>query len=93
MLQIYSDTLERLLISLIEEDELQQQRHQRQPPALINDDASVWPPWPWPPWGGDDEGKPINRTLEAHDLAEGVVAFERKLARASLDLYVPVSYV
>ncbi len=37
--------------------------------------------------------KPINRTLEAHDLAEGVVAFERKLAQASLDLYVSVSYV
>lgn len=61
---------------------------------LINDeDANVWPPWPWPPWGGDDDDddegdKPHNRTLEIQQLAREVVKFERKLAQASLDLYV-----
>lgn len=93
MRQIYAEVLERLLISLIEEDTEHQQ--QRTTAVLTNqEDASVWPPWPWPPWGGDDDGdKPVNKTLEAHDLAQGVVIFERKLAQASLDLCVTVTKV
>lgn len=53
---------------------------------------TVWPPWPWPPWDGDDDdggdgGKdkpPKHRDIRK--LAEKVVNFERKMAKASLDL-------
>ncbi|KAF9483849.1 zincin [Pholiota conissans] len=85
----YAEVLERLLLSLIEKEEVEQPKMLAS--ALINnEDANVWPPWPWPPWGGDEDGgdggKPVNRTLEAHRLAKEVVVFERKLAQASLDL-------
>ncbi|KAI0319791.1 hypothetical protein OF83DRAFT_1108212 [Amylostereum chailletii] len=59
-------------------------------PVVVNGDAAnVWPPWPWPPWGGDDDGddggsKP--RPVDPETLAHKVTKFERKLARASLDL-------
>lgn len=53
---------------------------------------TVWPPWPWPPWDGDDDGgdggggdKPPKHR-DNHKLAEKVVDFERKMAKASLDL-------
>lgn len=53
----------------------------------------VWPPWPWPPWGPEDpdnpddpDRTPINRTEEAKKLAKGIIAFEKKIANASLDL-------
>ena len=55
----------------------------------------VWPPWPWPPWGPEDpdnpddpDRTPINRTEEAKKLAKGIIAFEKKIANASLDLDV-----
>lgn len=52
----------------------------------------VWPPWPWPPWDGgddDDDGgdkKPGNRTNDAPRLARDILSFEKKVAKASLDL-------
>ncbi|KAL0947409.1 hypothetical protein HGRIS_013522 [Hohenbuehelia grisea] len=61
----------------------------------VNDDSgekNFWPPWPWPPWGGedpdDDDGgkKPENRTQDAHKLAKKVLKFEQRIAKASLDL-------
>ena len=61
-------------------------------PAFDEDaQAKFWPPVPWPPWGGDDDdndggGKPDDGAKKARELAEKVVAFERKLAQASLDL-------
>ncbi len=50
--------------------------------------AKVWPPWPWPPWGGDDDDaqSPNNHTEQIKKLAQTVVKFERRIAPASLDL-------
>lgn len=54
----------------------------------------VWPPWPWPPWGDDDhdghhgDKSPLNKTERALKLAKQVVKFEKRIADASLDLYV-----
>lgn len=62
----------------------------------------VWPPWPWPPWdpedpedphepghpGDGEPHKPVNRTKEAQKLAKQIVDFEKKIANASLDLWV-----
>ena len=52
----------------------------------------MWPPWPWPPWGDDDDDKqkksPKNKTEKAYKLAKKVLRFEKKIADASLDLYV-----
>lgn len=53
----------------------------------------MWPPWPWPPWDGDDDGggddddkdKP-HKHRDIRKLAEKVVDFEGKMAKASLDL-------
>ena len=58
----------------------------------VQDDENVWPPWPWPPWDeddhdhDDDHDKPGNWTRKARKLAREVVKFERRLAKASLDL-------
>jgi len=52
-------------------------------------EQKLWPPWPWPPWGDDDnDGKkaPLNKTEHAKRLAKKVVKFEQKIANASLDL-------
>jgi len=71
-------------------------------PSLVvhEERLSVWPPWPWPPWGGDDDDdddggdddghkhKPINRTQEARKLAQHILTFEKKIANVSLDLDV-----
>lgn len=71
--------------------------------AVHEERLKVWPPWPWPPWDPQDPGdpdhpgpgdppgsphKPINRTKEAPRLAAKIIEFEKKLANASLDLYV-----
>jgi endothelin-converting enzyme len=82
-----------LLLALSEEAEIKKARQLADVVLINNEDANVWPPWPWPPWGGDDDDndggdKPHNRTLEIQKLAREVVKFERKLAQASLDLYV-----
>jgi endothelin-converting enzyme len=90
--EIYVQVVERLLLTLLEEAQFENAR--RLPNFILtnNEGANVWPPWPWPPWGGDDDendgDKPVNRTLQIRKLAKGVVEFERKLAHASLDLYV-----
>ena len=90
--------VERLLLTLADAEDSETQREfRRDSPTLVNnEDSSTWPPSPWPPWdendGDDDEddgsGKPINKTLRVHNLAKNVVKFERKLAQASLDLYI-----
>ncbi|PPQ78520.1 hypothetical protein CVT25_011792 [Psilocybe cyanescens] len=91
VLEVYRDVLERFLITLTKEEEEKEVIEPSKPTSILttNEDANVWPPWPWPPWGGDDDGekgKPVNRTLEAQKLAKKVVKFETKIAQASLDL-------
>ena len=91
--------MERLLIVLADEEEkLLSEAEALQPSnvAVYEERLRVWPPWPWPPWGPEDpddpddggDHKPINRTEEAKKLAKAIIKFERKLANASLDLYV-----
>ena len=62
---------------------------------FVQQDSSenVWPPWPWPPWDGDDgddktpKPKPGPGRPDPADVqAKKVVAFEKKLAAASLDM-------
>jgi hypothetical protein len=59
--------------------------------AVNTEDAEetvkAWPPWSWPPWGGDEDGDQ-NTPLDPATLASRVVIFERKLANATLDLFV-----
>lgn len=81
--------LERLLLTLSDEDE---KLLQKASSVLVmnSNAANLWPPWPWPPWGDDDDDKDDdkkpNKTEIAHKMAKKVVKFERKLAKASLDL-------
>lgn len=88
--KVYKDVVERLLLVLTEEEE--KDISQSSPVLVDNDDDTVWPPWPWPPWGDDDDDghkgddKGGNRSQEIRILAKKVVAFESKLAQASLDL-------
>jgi endothelin-converting enzyme len=88
--QIYQNVIEKLIFVVSEEDEDVAEQRPEDSPVFVDQDK-VWPPWPWPPWGGDDDGeghgkKPINKTKGAHKLAQKVVEFETKIARASLDL-------
>lgn len=85
-MQVYKDVIERLLFTLSEEEDSLQSK-----PDLLVQESNLWPDWPWPPWGDgdhDDEGKPVNKSEEAHRLAKEVVKFETQLAQASLDLQV-----
>jgi endothelin-converting enzyme len=87
MREVYASVLERLL-------RIHYGAEKKQPSQpLVNNEDSVnaWPPFPWPPWGDDDDndgdgdgGK--HRPKNPTKLAEEVVQFEWKLARASLDL-------
>ncbi|KAF8078094.1 hypothetical protein FPV67DRAFT_33082 [Lyophyllum atratum] len=92
VLQVYQNVLERLLITLSEEDESDEHVQMANTPVMVTiEDSKVWPPWPWPPWGGDDDDKdggkkPVNNTRRAHKLAKGIVKLEKRLAKASLDL-------
>ncbi|KAI0341783.1 Metalloprotease [Trametopsis cervina] len=102
--EFYTTVLERLLLSIIDEDEDAEEKgveHDSQATPVHQERLRVWPPWPWPPWDGEDPDdpdhpgdephkphEPVNRTEEAHILAIKIVEFERKLANASLDLDV-----
>lgn len=88
IIDVYTQTISRILFALDDSEESE---------LTTSGDAegkntaavSIWPPWPWPPWGDDDDkDKPKNKTEKAKQLAEDVVAFESKIANASLDLYV-----
>ncbi|KAF9001901.1 hypothetical protein BDQ17DRAFT_1357686 [Cyathus striatus] len=90
ILKTYRNVIERLLLIL---DENETAAIPPPNPIVVNDDKhSVWPTWPWPPWGddkdgdGDDDKNPTNRTKVIYKLAKDIVAFERELANASLDL-------
>jgi hypothetical protein len=83
MREVYASVLERLLVVHYEAEK-------RQPSQLLvdnEDSMNTWPPWPWPPWDDDGNGDgPKDRPKNATVLADEVVKFEQKLARASLDL-------
>jgi endothelin-converting enzyme len=84
MREVYSSVLERLLV-------IHYEAQKKQPSQdLVNNEESAWPPRPWPPWDDDDDGDDDDggkdRPKNATKLAEEVVKFEWKLARASLDL-------
>ena len=84
--------MENLLLVLYEEEE-ELQREATQNLVLNEESVKLWPPWPWPPWGGDDDKPdgdkdPKDHKEVIHKLAKRVVKLERRLANASLDLYV-----
>jgi endothelin-converting enzyme len=83
IVKIYQDVVERLLLTLSEEEEKLQQH----PTPTLVDNSQIWPSWPWPPWDGpdDDEEEKPNRTEAAHKLAKQVIKFETRLANATLD--------
>ncbi|KAF9458665.1 hypothetical protein BDZ94DRAFT_80625 [Collybia nuda] len=96
LLEVYQAVIERLLLTISDEHNVP---HLESTSVVMNEDSSVWPPWPWPPWDGDDDGDDgdndhdhdkdgpsTNRTRRVHKLAKSVVRLERKLAEASLDL-------
>src|SRR5487761_1541372 len=88
MREVYASVLERLLVVHYEAGKKQPSQ------ALVNNEDSMntWPPRPWPPWDGDDDGGDDDddggkdRPKNATKLAEEAEKFEWKLARASLDL-------
>ncbi len=86
MREVYASVLERLLTTHYDAENGNPSRA-----LVINEDpTNTWPPFPWPPWGDDDDDDhdddPKDRPKNATILAEEVVKFERKLAQASLDL-------
>lgn len=83
---VYQDVIERLLVAVEEEEEALAKK--RALSGLVNQQENIWPPWPWPPWGDDDDDKPpaSNRTDRAHKLAKKVLKLESRVAAASLDL-------
>ena len=83
---LYEKTIARILVAL---DDSEDSSHTEAISGSKSRAIHFWPPWPWPPWGDDEnhEEKP-NKTARAEGLAKGVVQFESKLANASLDLCV-----
>ncbi|KIJ69577.1 hypothetical protein HYDPIDRAFT_24406 [Hydnomerulius pinastri MD-312] len=99
ILSIYQDVIERLLVTLRDDEVLgtSNSMGKHSPIVLqseqLEDSERVWPPWPWPPWDGDDDDegdddrKPRDDPfLRAHELAQQVVRFEAEIADATLDL-------
>ncbi|TFY55841.1 hypothetical protein EVJ58_g7996 [Rhodofomes roseus] len=94
---LYQEVLERLLVTLAEEEEYIGSREVSMPVSgevVYQERLRVWPPWPWPPWGGDDDGdhdgdddepEPMDPE-KAHKVAKDIIKFEKAIANASLDL-------
>jgi endothelin-converting enzyme len=100
MREIYAKVLTRLLTTFQEEELLSsewvlvnQDGEKAQERLMANvvekeETVKVWPPWPWPPWDGDNGDNGKKHMTDPAKLAEEIVAFERKLANATLDLSV-----
>ena len=99
MLSVYQDVIERLLVTLRDDEVIRKTNHPSERLHItlqteqLEDEERVWPPWPWPPWDGkDDDDNPDSRKpaedpfLRAHELAREVVRFESDIAAATLDL-------
>ncbi|KAG5716301.1 Endothelin-converting enzyme 1 [Termitomyces sp. T112] len=89
----YKQAIERLLLTLSEEDD--KLRDVETSESVTIQESDVWPPWPWPPWDEDDDDKggdkkPTNRTERVHKIAQKIITLEKRLAEASLDLDVLV---
>lgn len=88
--KLYQEVIEKLLTAIyVAEEEEEDERPSTlsrffKVPAFRLLEETVWPPWPWPPGGPDDGPKtPYERATEH---AKEIVEFERKLAKATLDL-------
>jgi endothelin-converting enzyme len=79
--EVYRKALEQLLFIVFDDEK---------PPSQS---LLKWPPIPWPPWGDDDDGKAENSTVRAKRLSKEVLKFEKKIARASQDLYAVFSII
>ncbi|KAH9945985.1 metalloprotease [Epithele typhae] len=91
IVELYRTVLQRLLIVADDKDEQLESASVTTVPStgltIHEERLRVWPPWPWPPWGDDDDGnKPVNRTERADKLAKSIVKLEKQIAKASLDL-------
>ncbi|KAF9233936.1 hypothetical protein BU15DRAFT_90170 [Melanogaster broomeanus] len=99
ILSVYRDVIERLLVSLRDDEVMGVvERSTEHSPIILQteeleDKERVWPPWPWPPWDGegddesdDDRKPPKDPFLRAHELAQQVIKFEAEIADATLDL-------
>lgn len=73
---LYRTTIEKMLLTIAEAEEAE---------AKI---GIKFPPWPWPPWGGDDDKKSENKTMKAARLSRQVLKFESDIAAATADLYI-----
>lgn len=93
--EIYQDVIEKLLLSLAEDDDDDELSIPQ--PLVAQDTAKtsgLWPPWPWPPWDDPEDDEPIpgipkpkpDPKERAKQLAKGVLEFESDIAKASLDL-------
>lgn len=74
---LYRTTIEKMLLAIMEAEEAEAKG------------GVKFPPWPWPPWGGDDDDKKSeNKTMTAARLSRQVLKFESDIAAAAADLYV-----
>jgi len=76
---LYRTTIEKMLLTIVEAEEAEG--------AKVKSGIK-FPPWPWPPWGDDDDKKPENQTMKAARLSRQVLKFESDIAAAMADLYV-----
>ena len=97
MLSVYQDVIERLLVTLRDDEVMgvtglpSERLHTILQTEQLEEEGHVWPPWPWPPWDedgdeDDDSRKPADDPfLRARELAREVVRFESEIAAATLD--------
>ncbi|KAG6917789.1 hypothetical protein DXG01_001061 [Tephrocybe rancida] len=90
VLEVYQEVVERLLLTLSDEEGDAETKNSA---LVLNQESNVWPPWPWPPWGEDDDDKggdkaPTNNTQRVHKLSKKIIKLEKRLAKASIDLDV-----
>ncbi|KAI3608021.1 endothelin-converting enzyme 1 [Moniliophthora roreri] len=91
--EVYQDVLEKLLLAVTDDEEDYEAKRisGSSKPVVVQTD-NTWPPWPWPPWGDDDDDnggkKPGNKPKRARKLAKKILKFETLIANASLDLEI-----